>query len=161
MVPATNRRDFVRILLGGAPAFACGFGAVSLWPSRAFGQRPTSITASPVIVAPLSDNLTHFTTAGGSGENIVVVAGTDGLVMINGGRQEMSADLLRAVTERTGGKRVEALFNTDWHREHTGSNETIGKAGAKIIAHEHTKQYLGAEIYVDWQNRTYKPLPQQ
>ena len=53
------------------------------------------------------------------------------------------------------------LFNTDWHPEHTGSNETLGKGGAKIIAHENTKQYLGAEIYVDWQKRTYKPLPPQ
>ena len=65
------------------------------------------------------------------------------------------------MAERTGGKRVQALFNTDWHAEHTGSNETLGKAGATIIAHEHTKQYLGAEIFVDWQNRTYKPLPPQ
>src|SRR2546426_538040 len=115
MVPATNRRDFVRILLGGAPAFACGFGAVSLWPSRAFGQRPTSITPS-ITATPLSDNLIHFA---GPGGNVLVVSGPDGLVMVNGGREEMSAELLWAVQERTGGKRVEALFNTDWHREHT------------------------------------------
>jgi len=56
---------------------------------------------------------------------------------------------------------VQALFNTDWHPEFTGSNETLGKAGTKIIAHEHTKQYLGAELFVDWQKRTYKPLPPQ
>ena len=90
-----------------------------------------------------------------------MVTGPDGLVMVNGGREEMSADLLKAISDRTGGKRVQALINTDWHREHTGSNLAAGKASAKIIAHEHTKQYLGAEIYVDWQNRTYKPLPPQ
>jgi cyclase len=152
MVPATSRRDFVRILLGGAPAFAFGFGAAGLWPTLAFGQR-TAVTGTP-----LSDNLIHFTGAGG---NVVVASGPDGLVMVNGGREEMSADLLKAVSERTGGKRVQALFNTDWHREHTGSNGAAGKAGAKIIAHEHTREYLGAEIYVDWQDRTYKPLPPQ
>ncbi len=54
---------------------------------------------------------------------------------------------------------MQVLFNTDWHPEQTGSNETLAKAGAKIIAHENTKQYIGAEIYVDWQKRTYKPLP--
>ena len=143
MVPATDRRDFVRILVGGAAV---------LWSSRAFGQR---IAITPT---PLSDTLIHFAGAGG---NVLVVTGTDGLVMVNGGREEMSADLLKAISDRTGGKRVQALFNTDWHRDHTGSNEAAGKAGAKIIAHEHTKQYLGAEIYVDWQNRTYKPLPPQ
>ena len=143
MVAAPNRRDFVRTLVGGAAV---------LWSSRAFGQR-TAITPTP-----LSDNLIHFSGAGG---NVLVVTGTDGLVMVNGGREEMAADLLKAISDRTGGKRIQALFNTDWHREHTGSNEAAGKAGAKIIAHEHTKQYLGAEIYVDWQNRTYKPLPPQ
>jgi cyclase len=145
MVPATNRRDFLGILLVGAAGLSL--------PFRAFAQRPTSITATP-----LTDTLIHFTGAGG---NVVVVTGPDGLVMVNGGREEMSADLLKAVAERTGGKRVQSLFNTDWHREHTGANETVGKTGAKIIAHENTKQYLGAEIYVDWQNRTYKPLPTQ
>jgi cyclase len=151
MVPATNRRDFLEILLGSAAGLAL--------PSRVFGQSPASVTSVTSIARiPLDDNLIHFTGAGG---NVVVVTGPDGLVMVNGGREEMSPNLLKAVAESTGGKRVQTLFNTDWHREHTGSNETVGKAGAKIIAHEHTKQYLGAEIYVDWQNRTYKPLPAQ
>jgi cyclase len=100
----------------------------------------------------------EFTGAGG---NVVVVTGPDGLVMINGGLRERSADLLEAIADHTGGKRVQALFNTDWHPDHTGSNETLGKAGAQIITHENTKQYLGAEIFVDWQDRTYKPLTPQ
>ena len=154
MGAATDRRDFLRILLSGAPAFVSSFGAAR--PAVSFGG---TTTTGPITAGPLSDNLIHFT--GAPGDNIVVVTGIDGLVMVNGGREEMSADLLRAVAERTGGKRIRALFNTDWHREHTGSNEAVGKAGAKIIAHENTKQYLGAEIYVDWQNRTYKPLPPQ
>jgi cyclase len=148
MIPATDRRDFLRILLSSAPAFAFGGAGLS---SRAFAQRAGSIAA-----APLGDNLIHFT---GGGGNVVVATGPDGVVMVNGGRAEMAAELLTAVAERAGDKRVQALFNTDWHREHTGSNETVGRAGAKIIAHEHTRQYLGAEIYVDWQDRTYKPLP--
>ena len=150
MIPATDRRDFLRILLSSTAAFAFGGAALS---SRTFAQRAGSIAA-----ASLGDNLIHFTGAGG---NVVVTTGPDGLVMVNGGRAEMAAELLKAVAERTSDKRVHALFNTDWHREHTGSNETVGKAGAKFIAHEHTRQYLGAEIYVDWQDRTYKPLPPQ
>ena len=159
MGPATNRRDFLGILLGGAPAFAFGFGGAG--PSGLiplFGQRPASTSITSITASPLSDNLIHLTGAGG---NVVVVTGPDGLVMINGGREESSVDLLKAVAEQSRGKRVQALFNTDWHREHTGSNEAVGRAGAKIIAHEHTKEYLGAEIYVDWQNRTYKPLSPQ
>ena len=34
-----------------------------------------------------------------------------------------------------------------------------GDAGARIIAHEHTKEWLGTEIVSRWQGRTFPPLP--
>ncbi len=161
MESTPGRRDFLGILLGGAAGFSLPPRWDGLEPIRsrftAFGQTP-SAPHTPIAATPLTDNLIHFTGAGG---NVVVVTAPDGLVMVNGGLQERSADLLEAIAERTGGKRVQSLFNTDWHREHTGSNETLGKAGTRIIAHENTRQYLGAEIYVDWQKRSYKPLPPQ
>src|SRR5688572_32550246 len=40
---------------------------------------------------------------------------------------------------------------------YTGSNDTLGKAGATIIAHENTKLWMGAEFHVQWQSKTYKP----
>ncbi|MEO8259043.1 MAG: MBL fold metallo-hydrolase [Acidobacteriota bacterium] len=145
----STRRDFLGILIGGAAGLA--------WPRAASGQTP-SAAGSPIAATPLTDNLIHFSGAGG---NVVVAIGPDGLLLVNGGAQERSADLLGAIAERTGGKRIQSLFNTDWHREHTGSNEALGRAGTTIIAHEHTRQYLGTEIYVDWQKRSYKPLPPQ
>jgi cyclase len=80
-------------------------------------------------------------------------------VMINGGLANRADELLKAIAGRTGGKRIEALVNTDWHPEQTGCNETLGKRGVKIVAHEFTRQYIGADLYVDWQNQSYKPLP--
>ena len=74
-----------------------------------------------------------------------------------GGTAERSAELLKVVAEQTGGKPVQVLFNTHWHLENTGSNDTLGKAGAKIIAHENTKLWMTTEFHVQWQNRTYKP----
>ena len=152
MCPEPNRRDFLGILLGAA----------GLWPSStAFGQQRATILRQPqstITATRLGDNLIELAGAGG---NVVVVTGPEGLLMVNGGLRERSDDLLKAAAEHTGGHRVQTLFNTDWHPEHTGSNETLGKAGAKIVAHENTKQYLAAEFYVDWQNRTYKPLPPQ
>ena len=152
MCPEPNRRDFLGILVGAA----------ALWPSSpAFGQQsssPLRQPQSPIAANRLSENVVELTGAGG---NVVVVTGSDGVLMVNGGGRERSEDLLKAVAEHAGGRRVQTLFNTDWHPGHTGSNETLAKAGAKIIAHEYTKQYLGAEIFVDWQNRTYKPLPPQ
>jgi glyoxylase-like metal-dependent hydrolase (beta-lactamase superfamily II) len=67
--------------------------------------------------------------------------------------------VLKAVAEHSGGRPVGFLINTDWHSHHTGSNESLGRAGAEIVAHENTKQYLGAEVFVEWEHRTYKALP--
>lgn len=149
MVPASNRRDFLQILLGGAAGLSLS--------STAFGLQGEGHD-TPITAIPLGDNLVELTGAGG---NVVAVIGPDGVLMVNGGLQERSATLLAVVAEHSAGKRVQILFNTDWHPEHTGSNEALGSAGARIIAHENTKQYLGAEIFVDWQNRTYKPRPLQ
>src|SRR6185295_20163041 len=85
-----------------------------------------------------------------------VVTSPDGPVLINGGAQERSPELLKMIADQSGGKRVVALFNTDWHPDHTGSNDALGKSGIQIIAHENTKQYLANELFVEWQKRTYK-----
>ncbi len=104
MFPAPNRRDFLQILLGGA-------AGVTL-PSIAFGRQRPKIAEGRHALAPitstrLSDNVAQFSGAGG---NVVVVSGPDGLVLVNGGREERSSDLLRMVAEHTGGKRVQTLF---------------------------------------------------
>src|SRR6476660_7037139 len=98
MVPATNRRDFLGILLAGAPAFAFNFGRPGPPESpRAFGQRPATSFAA-ITATALNDNLIHFAGAGG---NVVVITGSEGLALVNGGLEERSADLLKAVAERT------------------------------------------------------------
>src|ERR1700674_4577783 len=117
MASTPTRRDFLGIVLGGAAGLSLS--------SPASGQQRSSHAS--IAAARLSDNLVEFTGAGG---NVVVVTGPDGLVMINGGLRERSADLLKAIAEHTGGKHVQALFITDWHPEHTGSNETLGRSGA-------------------------------
>ena len=81
--------------------------------------------------------------------------------MVNGGLQERSAELLALLAKQNAGKKVQVLFNTDWHRQHTGSNESAGKHRRAIIAHENTKQYLANDSYVEWQKRTYKAQPPQ
>ena len=125
--------------------------ATASWPSRVSAQvrlkaDTTSLKADStngageLTATPLNDNLHLISGAGG---NVLLVSGPDGLVMINGGRSDRSTELLKMVSAQSAGKRLTTLFNTDWHAEHTGSNEAVGAIGAQIIAHEHTKQYLG------------------
>ena len=148
MAPAPSRRDVLRTLIGSATVLSLPVGSTF----RAYAQsHHTTLTSTQ-----LSDTLTLVSGAGG---NVVVVTGDDGVAMVNGGLREHAAELAKSVAEIGGGKPVRYLFNTDWHAEHTGSNELVGQAGAQIIAHENTKQYLANDIFLEWQHRTYKALP--
>jgi glyoxylase-like metal-dependent hydrolase (beta-lactamase superfamily II) len=128
---------------------AGGAAGLSLPPS-AFGQ-------SPIAATKLTDNFFEIT---GAGSNVLLVSGPDGVLMVDGGSQERSAELLKVVSAQSKGT-VRVLFNTHWHRDHTGSNEALGKAGAKIIAHEFTRQWLSTEIDSGWEKKTYEPLPKE
>jgi glyoxylase-like metal-dependent hydrolase (beta-lactamase superfamily II) len=139
-----NRRDVLQILVGAT-------AAVSL-PSWVFAQR----RHEPIVASRLTDTLLLISGAGG---NVVLCLAGDAALMVNGGLPERSVDLLKVVAAHSNGKRVRTVFNTDWHPSHTGANEALGRAGATIVAHEHTKQYLGADLFVDWENRTYKARP--
>jgi glyoxylase-like metal-dependent hydrolase (beta-lactamase superfamily II) len=92
----------------------------------------------------------------GLGGNIVVLNGPSSVLLVNGGGAPPS-DVSIGLTTR-----IEFLFNTDWHPEHTGSNLTVaGMMGGQILAHEFTKQYLSIDRYVEWRNKVYKALPAQ
>jgi glyoxylase-like metal-dependent hydrolase (beta-lactamase superfamily II) len=137
-----DRRAFLRLLLAGT--------AIS------YARPAVAQSHDQLGVMPLGTALRLVTGAGG---NVVVLNGGESVLLVNGGAAEHSTKLLSFIAQGTGGKRVEVLFNTDWHPSHSGSNAALRKTGTKIIAHEHTRQYLGAELFVDWENRTYKPLP--
>ncbi len=152
MFPASGRREFLQALLGGAAGLSLPFPA---WAQQRPASHP-SAHSGPLTTTQLGERLRVIAGAGG---NVVVLDTPEGVLMVNGGAAERSGELLKMVGEQTGGRRVHAIVNTDWHAEHTGSNEPLGQAGARILAHEYTKQYLREEMFVDWQNRRYTPLP--
>src|SRR5262245_33388652 len=141
-----NRRDFLKTAVAGTLVLGL--------PRKALPQS----AAEPITATRLADN---YTLLSGAGSNVLVVSGPEGVLMVDGGAAEHSSDLLKAVAGLPAAGRVQALFNTHWHVEHTGSNDTLGKAGAKIVAHENTKLWMGAEIISMWQQRTYQPRPKE
>jgi cyclase len=108
-----------------------------------------------LVVEHLTDGLLLIT---GSGCNVVALKGPEGVLMVDGGVAERSAELLKAVEHEFGPGSVKVLFNTHWHPEQVGANERLGKSGAKIIAHENTKLWLGAEVNDEALGRVVKPL---
>jgi glyoxylase-like metal-dependent hydrolase (beta-lactamase superfamily II) len=95
----------------------------------------------------------------GGGGNVTVLDSPEGVLMVDGGSPERSSEVLRLVRAHTGQSRVQVLFNTHWHWDHTGSNAALGSAGTKILAHENTRLWLGTQVDSKWEHRVYAPLP--
>ena len=111
----------------------------------------------PVATVALADNVVQITGVGG---NVVALTGSDGVLLVDSGLEERSRDLLNTVRRLPGGQQVHTLINTHWHWDHTGGNERWGKHSVKIMAHENTRLWLGADFYCDWQNnKHYTPRP--
>ncbi|MGP1667823.1 MAG: MBL fold metallo-hydrolase, partial [Rhodanobacter sp.] len=94
----------------------------------------------------------------GFGGAVLVCAGSDGVALVDGGNSAQSSALLAQVRDRTG-QAPALLFNTHCHRDQVGSNAALGAAGARIVAHENTKLWLGTEIISKWEQAVYPPLP--
>lgn len=130
-------------------------GLAALFGARALrGQG----TASPIATIQLADNLFLLTSAGA---NVIAGTGSDGVLLVDGGLAEHSANLLQAVAALPGAKPVRTLFNTHWHPEQTGSNLALGRAGATIIAHENTRLWLTTDITRPGEARTFHPLSKE
>jgi cyclase len=114
--------------------------------------------AEALTATPLTDRILLIS---GGGGNVTVFNSPEGVVMVDGGSPERSADVLRLVKKHTGTAKIHTLFNTHWHWDQTGSNRKLGAAGTRIVAHENTKLWLGAEIDSKWQKRVFKPLPKE
>ncbi len=143
VLPSPRRRDFLnRLALGAA-----GLSLARL----AKGAPATQLKATK-----LADNFLEIT---GAGTNILLFTGPDGSLMVDGGLAERSPELLKLVADDSKGTPVRVLFNTHWHGECTGSNEALAKTGTKIVSHENTKLWESTDVIVEWQKRTYQPLP--
>jgi glyoxylase-like metal-dependent hydrolase (beta-lactamase superfamily II) len=147
MTHFANRRGFLKATLGSAAA-ASLTQFVSL--DALARDSKAALTATK-----LTDKLTVIS---GAGANVVAMSSPEGALLVDGGIEAQSAELVKLALKETGAKKVHTLINTHWHPEQTGSNERLGKAGARIIAHANTKLWLGYATPVPWQDKPWGPL---
>ncbi len=57
------------------------------------------------------------------------------------------------------GSKVHTLFNTHYHLDQTGNNELVAAAGAKIIAHLRTQEWMSSDYWVPGEERYEKARP--
>src|SRR5436190_743117 len=145
----THRREFLRAVSAGVVGATFTFRSAEASRS-AFGAQ----NVPPITATRLAPDLVMLS---GDGGNIGLVIGADGLFMIDGGLDTRAADLMKAVADVDSHK-VATLLNTHWHYDHVGSNETLGRSGTTIIAHENVKKRLGERTAFESANRTFDPL---
>jgi glyoxylase-like metal-dependent hydrolase (beta-lactamase superfamily II) len=86
----------------------------------------------------------------GGGANVVAFSATDGLVLVDSGAPKSGDRMLAALGANA---KVKTLFNTHHHTDQTGNNETFAAAGAKIIAHKRTLEWMSADHWIHAEER--------
>src|SRR5436853_7721839 len=101
-------------------------------PVAAFRAR---IGAIPIQAQPLGENLTLLA---GPGGNVVVLHGSDGLVVVDTFVAPAWPRLQESL-KGLGGAPVKVVINTHWHFDHTDNNAPLRAGGATVVAHENTR----------------------
>jgi glyoxylase-like metal-dependent hydrolase (beta-lactamase superfamily II) len=95
----------------------------------------------------------------GGGTNVVAFSANDGLILVDSGVPKNDDKLLAALKAFGPNAKVHILFNTHYHLDQTGNNEVFATTGAKIIAHEHTRQWMSTDYWIPDEDRYEKARP--
>jgi cyclase len=87
------------------------------------------------------------------GTNVLALTASDGVILVDSGAPEHAAALMASTS------RIRTVFNTHYHLENTGANESLGQAGAKILAHESTREWMATPHWVPAEDRYEKARP--
>lgn len=143
-----DRRELLKSALAGTVALGI--------PSLLRGQDGVPVGSRPVI--RLSDKLT---VVDGGGTNVVAFheQGPGLSVFLVDSGVAGNGDKLMTALKGIVGDRVPTVFNTHYHRDQTGNNELFAAAGAKIIAHDRTRQWMANDHWIPEESRYEKARP--
>jgi cyclase len=135
-----NRREVLKASLAGA---------VSLWAP--------GVLRTQQGVRRLTEKLA---VVNGGGANLLAFSAGDGLVLVDSGAPKSAEQVMAALKDVGGASKVQTLFNTHYHTDQTGNNALfVAAAGAKIIAHERTRQWMAVDHWVPAEDRYEKARP--
>lgn len=110
-----------------------------------------------VRVEPVAGNVSMLV---GSGGNIGVLAGEDGVILIDDQFAPLTEKIRQAVQSIDKGP-IRFVLNTHWHFDHTGGNENFGKAGTVIVAHNNVRQRMSTDQLMAFFKREVKASPKE
>ena len=132
-------------------------GLLALWAPSALdaaqraGQQPANGAARKLT------NTLAVLDAGGS--NVVALSAADGLVLVDTGALGTADRVMAGLKGLGGNGKIHTVFNTHYHLAQTGNNEALAAAGARIIAHDRTRQWMSVDHWLPDQDRYEKARP--
>ena len=123
----------------------------------AAGPAATVAQDKPVefVATPLSGTVTMLE---GSGGNVAVSAGEDGVFIIDDQVKPITGQLLAQI-RKISDRPIRFVINTHYHGDHVGGNEDIAGEGAVIIAHDNVYRRMSSEQFSRFSNTTTEPWP--
>jgi cyclase len=118
----------------------------------ASGQDMSDVTIESV---PLGDGLAMLT---GRGGNIGVAFGANGVLLVDDQYAPLT-EKIRAAVAKLSDQPIRFVLNTHWHGDHTGGNESFGRAGAVIVAHDNVRTRMSVEQVMAAFDRTVPASP--
>ena len=94
----------------------------------------------------------------GSGGNIGVSVGTDGVILIDDQYAPATPQVLEALATLNPNP-PRFVLNTHWHGDHTGGNENLAAKGTVVVAHDRVRQRMSSEQFSEFLNRKTPPSP--
>ena len=128
-------RNLICLLLLTNSLFAQNFDTVKIRPQR------------------ITDNIFMLT---GSGGNIGLLIGRDGVLMVDDQYAPLSqkiSDAIKSISKNN----LRFVVNTHVHGDHSGGNENFKKLGATLVAHEQVRVRMMTEQFNKRFNRTSPP----
>ena len=92
----------------------------------------------------------------GSGGNIGVSAGADGVFLIDDQYAVMTARITEALAKLSP-EPLRFVLNTHWHGDHTGGNENLAAKGSLVVAHDNVRLRMSTEQFSRFFERTTPP----
>jgi cyclase len=116
---------------------ACAAATLSV-PAAA--QTPTDYSKVEIKTTRIG---TNFYTLEGSGGTIGVLAGPDGVLMVDSQFAPLTDKIVAAI-KQISDRPIRFMINTHVHPDHTGGNENLGKMGVTIVSRDELRARLAA-----------------
>ena len=122
------------------------FGGIALWSQTSLPPLPDHRvrTVDPAKYTEVTRLVQgKIMVVAGVGSQVSVLAGDEGVLIVDDQYKQMSEKLLAAI-KTISDKPIRYVINTHMHGDHVGGNEALAKLGAVIFAHDNVRiSYAG------------------